>query len=111
MLVSAASAPSPRHQGHIPRLGENRVQTTAEVFSEVGKTRVGRDGGGDVDDAAGRTSETLGRALAHRVVGVDSRAHVIGNFGGLRIAEANVSGTSLVGKTFSELDLRYCPGA
>lgn len=49
--------------------------------------------------------DALGRALARRVVGVDSRAHVIGEFGDLRIAEANVSGTGMAGKTLAETDL------
>ncbi|WP_200836450.1 potassium channel family protein [Dietzia lutea] len=49
--------------------------------------------------------DALGRALARRVVGVDSRAHVIGEFGDLRIAEANVSGTIMAGRTLAETDL------
>lgn len=49
--------------------------------------------------------QTLGRALARRVVGVDSRPHTIGEFGDLRIAEANVSGTALVGRSLAETDV------
>ncbi|WP_454083463.1 potassium channel family protein [Georgenia sp. Marseille-Q6866] len=49
--------------------------------------------------------KTLGRAMVRRVVGVDSRAHVIGEFGDLRIAEANVCGTVFAGKTLAETDL------
>jgi voltage-gated potassium channel len=48
----------------------------------------------------------LGQALARRVLGGDQRSHVIGNFGDLLIAEANVDGTDLVGRRIQDLDLR-----
>ncbi|MFA9446766.1 TrkA family potassium uptake protein [Egicoccus sp. AB-alg6-2] len=51
-------------------------------------------------------AEVLGRAMARRVVGTDARAHVIGEFGNLRIAEASVRGTELVGRTVREAELR-----
>jgi voltage-gated potassium channel len=50
--------------------------------------------------------DLLGRALSRRIVGGDSRAHVVGAFGGLLVAEASVSGTSLVGQCLRDLDLR-----
>ncbi|MEX2505186.1 MAG: NAD-binding protein [Egicoccus sp.] len=50
--------------------------------------------------------ELLGRAMARRVVGTDARAHVIGEFGDLRIAEASIAGTELVGRTVREAALR-----
>ncbi|GAA1125134.1 potassium channel family protein [Citricoccus alkalitolerans] len=46
--------------------------------------------------------KNLGQALAQRVVGVDTRSHVIGEFGDLCIAEANVRGTPLAGQTLAE---------
>lgn len=54
--------------------------------------------------------ETLGTALARRTIAADAQAHVIGNFGELRIAEAIVAGTPLVGKTLSETRLRELVG-
>lgn len=48
----------------------------------------------------------LGRFLARRVAGRDRRAHVIGELDTLLIAEASVSGTSLVGQTLLEARLR-----
>lgn len=48
----------------------------------------------------------LGRFLARRVAGRDRRAHVIGELGSLLIAEASVSGTSLVGQTLLDARLR-----
>ncbi len=51
-------------------------------------------------------SEMLGQALARRVSGGDSMAHVIGEFNALRIAEATVHNTDLVGKTLREAELR-----
>jgi voltage-gated potassium channel len=50
--------------------------------------------------------DMLGRALARRVLGADSRSHVIGEFGSLLIAEASAADTSLAGKTLVEADLR-----
>lgn len=51
-------------------------------------------------------SEMLGQALARRVSGGDSMAHVIGEFNALRIAEATVYNTDLVGKSLREAELR-----
>jgi len=51
-------------------------------------------------------SEMLGQALARRVSGGDSMAHVIGEFNALRIAEATVYNTDLVGRTLREAELR-----
>ncbi len=49
-----------------------------------------------------RLTEMLGRSLAHRTLGGDVRANVIGTFGELLIVEAPVLGTPLVGKTVGE---------
>lgn len=54
--------------------------------------------------------ETLGAALARRTIAADAQAHVIGNFGDLRIAEAIVAGTPLAGKTLAESHLRELVG-
>lgn len=51
-------------------------------------------------------SEMMGQALARRVSGGDALAHVIGQFDALRIAEATVGSTWLVGKTLREAELR-----
>jgi voltage-gated potassium channel len=50
--------------------------------------------------------DLLGRAVARRVVGGDARTHVVGEFGQLRVAEASVAGTELVGRCLRDLDLR-----
>jgi Trk K+ transport system NAD-binding subunit len=50
--------------------------------------------------------QMLGRALARRIIGIDAHSHVVGEFGNLRIAEAGVSGTALVGQTLRESRLR-----
>jgi Trk K+ transport system NAD-binding subunit len=49
--------------------------------------------------------ETLGQSLARRVSGSDARAHVVGQFGELLVAEATATGTALVGKTLEEIGL------
>jgi len=49
--------------------------------------------------------EMLGQSLARRVNGSDARAHVIGRYGQLLIAEATATGTALVGKTLQEIGL------
>lgn len=51
-------------------------------------------------------SEMMGQALARRVLGGNALAHVIGQFDALRIAEAIVGRTWLVGKTLREAELR-----
>jgi Trk K+ transport system NAD-binding subunit len=50
--------------------------------------------------------EILGAAMAARTLGVGGTSHVIGEFAGLKIAEAGVVGTAMVGKTLTELALR-----
>ena len=49
--------------------------------------------------------EMLGQSLARRVNGSDARAHVIGRYGQLVIAEATATGTALVDKTLLEIGL------
>jgi voltage-gated potassium channel len=57
-----------------------------------------------------RLDEMMGRWLARRTLGGDARAHIIGRFDRLFIAEATVSGTPLSGKTIAESRLRELIG-
>jgi Trk K+ transport system NAD-binding subunit len=50
--------------------------------------------------------EILGSAMAARALGLGGTSHVIGDFGGLKIAEAGVVGTAMVGASLAELGLR-----
>ncbi|RIK38275.1 MAG: potassium transporter TrkA [Chloroflexi bacterium] len=50
--------------------------------------------------------EMMGEMLARRVMGGGTLAHVIGEFGDLRIAEATANNTALLGKTLRESRLR-----
>jgi Trk K+ transport system NAD-binding subunit len=51
-------------------------------------------------------AEMLGQSLARRMHGSDARAHMIGRYGELLIAEATATGTPMVGKTLEEIGLR-----
>jgi voltage-gated potassium channel len=51
--------------------------------------------------------EMMGRTLARQVSAGVTRAHIIGQFDNLQIAEAGVRGTPLVGKTLEETQLGY----
>ncbi len=53
-----------------------------------------------------RLSEMLGQSLARRVHGSATKAHVIGQYDQLLIAEATAAGTPMVGKTLLEIGLR-----
>lgn len=69
----------------------------------------------DILYAAGSTkvlqlAELMGEGFARRISGVDARAHVIGEFNGLFIAEATAAGTPLVGKTLAASKLRENAG-
>ncbi|MDA9292871.1 NAD-binding protein [bacterium] len=50
--------------------------------------------------------EILGSAMASRALGLGGTSHVIGDFAGLKIAEAGVVATAMIGKTLAELALR-----
>ena len=54
--------------------------------------------------------QILGGALARRTIASDAQSHVIGSFGDLRIAEAMVAGTPLVGKKLLDSRLRELVG-
>ncbi|MEM9657791.1 MAG: NAD-binding protein [Planctomycetota bacterium] len=65
----------------------------------------------DILELAGCTrvlqlAEMMGKALSRRVIGQDAKTHVIGQFDGLLIAEAGVSGTPLVGRSLKDIGLR-----
>jgi len=69
----------------------------------------------DVLELAGAThvlrlEQTMGQALARRVIGKDCAAHVIGDTNGLQIAEANAAGTELEGLTLAESMIRSRTG-
>jgi len=57
-----------------------------------------------------RLDEMMGQFLARRTTGGNSMAHKIGQFDSLLIAEANVAGTPLIGKTLKEGKLRELTG-
>ena len=50
--------------------------------------------------------DLLGSALSRRVLGNDNRAHIIGEFDRLLVAEASAAGTDLVGRPLADADLR-----
>ena len=50
--------------------------------------------------------QLLGEAMSRRVLGNDHRAHAIGSFDELVVAEATAAGTPFVGRTLVEIDLR-----
>jgi Trk K+ transport system NAD-binding subunit len=50
--------------------------------------------------------EILGAAMAARTLGIGGTSHVIGEFAGLKIAEAGLVGTEMVGRSLRELALR-----
>ncbi|GGI08508.1 potassium channel family protein [Egicoccus halophilus] len=90
----------------------NLAFTVREIDEQVPIAALANRGASiDVLELAGcdevvHLGDLLGRAMARRVVGIDAKTHVIGEFGDLRIAEASVNGTSLVGTTLREADLR-----
>ena len=57
-----------------------------------------------------QVSEMLGQSLARRVHGNDARAHLVGHYGELLIAEATATGTPMVGKTLIDIGLRHDMG-
>lgn len=70
-----------------------------------------REASVDVLELAGcdtvlRLGQLLGHAMARRVLGGDNRAHVIGEFGQLQVAEASIEGTDLAGQRLVGSNLR-----
>jgi voltage-gated potassium channel len=69
------------------------------------------DAARDVLEIAGATlvlrhEQTMGEALARRVIGNDCAAHVIGEIEGLQIAEANAADTEIEGLTLASSGIR-----
>jgi Trk K+ transport system NAD-binding subunit len=57
-----------------------------------------------------RLDEMMGQFLARRTTGGDAMTHRIGEFDSVVIAEANVAGTPLIGKSLQESKLREMTG-
>jgi len=54
-------------------------------------------------------ADIVGTAMARRVLGTAGRAHVVGGFGAILIAEAGIAGTRLIGESLGALDVeRQC---
>jgi voltage-gated potassium channel len=90
----------------------NTAFTVREIDAEVPIVATANSAASvDVLELAGcngvlKLGEMLGRAMAVRVLGSDARSHAIGEFGSLIIAEASAAGTSLVGGTLRDANLR-----
>ena len=90
----------------------NVAFTVREVSAEVPIVATAADVASvDILELAGCTrvlqlAAMMGKSLARRVIGQDTKTHVIGQFDSLLIAEAGVSGTPLVGRRLSEINLR-----
>lgn len=90
----------------------NVAITVREVSTEVPIVATAADVASvDILELAGCTrvlqlASMMGKSLARRVIGQDTKTHVIGQFDDLLIAEAGVSGTPLVGRRLREIGLR-----
>ena len=98
------------------QLNTNVAFTVREVTEAVSITATANAAASvDILELAGANSvlqlgKMMGQALARRVSGGDTMAHVIGSFGDLQIAEAIVRDTPLVGQTLGESNLRTLVG-
>jgi voltage-gated potassium channel len=103
--------------GETDVLNTNITFTARELAESVPiVTFASSDSARDVLELAGATlvlrlEQTMGWALARRVIGNDAAAHPIGTTGGLVIAEANVAGTSLEGLVLGASEIRTRTGA
>lgn len=94
------------------RTNTNIAFTVREVAPSVPVIATANDPAAvDILELAGadhvvQLGEILGDAMAARTLAPDGRSHVIGEFVGLKIAEASVAGTELVGHTLAEARLR-----
>jgi voltage-gated potassium channel len=79
---------------HVPIISTCNLDASIDVLRLAGSNHVLQLG------------ENMGMVLARRAHGGDAIAHLIGRFGELIIAEAMVSGCSLVGKTLEQTELR-----
>jgi voltage-gated potassium channel len=78
----------------VPVVATASFPASVDILELAGCTRVLRMG------------EMLGNAIARRVLGRDSKSHVIGQFGDLLVADASASGTPLVGRSLRQIGLR-----
>lgn len=98
------------------RTNTNIAFTVREIAPEVLIIATANDPAAvDILEIAGsdhvvQLGEILGNAMAARTLGPDGRSHVIGEFAGLMIAEAAVAGTTLVGRTLADVQLRAVVG-
>lgn len=94
------------------RLNTNVAFTVREVCDHVSVIATANFSASvDILELAGcnnvlQLGEMLGQALVRRVIGGDTRAHIIGRLNGLVIAEATVRNTPLIGQTLAESKLR-----
>jgi len=97
---------------HSDVVNTNVAFTAREVSADVPIVATAQaDGSVNILELAGcnrvfRLAEMIGRSLARRVLGRDAKAHEIGGFDSLVIAEAGAAGTPLVGRTLREIGLR-----
>ncbi len=97
-------------------LNTNIVSTVREVSETVPIIAIANSRASvDVLELAGsnhvlQLGQMLGQALARRVSGGESTAHVVGEFDELLIAEAPVDETTLIGKTVAQSRLRQEAG-
>jgi Trk K+ transport system NAD-binding subunit len=97
-------------------INTNIAFTVREIAREIPIiTTADSDSAEDILKLAGsskvlRLHEMMGRSLAHRTIGGDARAHVIGRFEELFIGEATAAGTPLIGQTLAESRLREMLG-
>lgn len=94
----------------------NVVATVRGISETVPIIATARDPASiDILELAGSThvlrlDEMMGQSLARRTTGGDAMTHVIGQFDSLLVAEANVAGTPLIGKSLKESRLREMTG-
>jgi voltage-gated potassium channel len=98
------------------RLNTNVAFTVREVSEHVSViTTANAVASVDILELAGSShvlqlGEMMGQALARRVLGGDTMAHIVGQFDDLLIAEATVRNTPLEGKLLRESNLREKAG-
>ncbi len=83
-----------------------KVPIVSTANSDVSLDVLSLAGSSDVLQLA----QMMGQALARRIIGVDARAHVIGQFGEVLIAEATAAGTPLEGRNLAQSRLREYAG-
>lgn len=90
----------------------NTTFTVREISSTVPvAATVSNPASADILELAGASlvlqlGEMLGAAMAERALAPDGLTHVVGEFAGMKIAEARVAGTPLAGRTLGESGLR-----